>query len=230
MSEPRTLSCLVAAFSAIACVPDECTAGSDPRFLQARRWHNRGRPVPLPDAPGVRIRGHSSCRCIRKLASSRLPCIIEKVWSPSTRGRFLLSWTALLAASVVTSLGGQAPPVPPATTAPLVSPATSTPPALAAAYASASTLPRLRSLLVSQRGDLVLERYFNGARATTPANIKSASKSVMSALVGIAIDRGPLRGRRPADRRRTSPTGRRAGRRAQARDHHRGPADDALGA
>ena len=34
----------------------------------------------------------------------------------------------------------------------------------------------------------MLERYFNGRRATTPANIKSASKSIISALVGIAID------------------------------------------
>jgi CubicO group peptidase (beta-lactamase class C family) len=55
---------------------------------------------------------------------------------------------------------------------------------------AASTMPRLYSLLVSWRGELALERYFNGARATRPANIKSASKSVISALVGIAIDRG----------------------------------------
>ena len=39
------------------------------------------------------------------------------------------------------------------------------------------------------RGSLILERYFNGARATRLANIKSASKSIISALVGIAIDR-----------------------------------------
>lgn len=52
---------------------------------------------------------------------------------------------------------------------------------------AASQLPRLKSLLVSHRGNLVLERYFNGARATQVTNIKSASKSVISALVGIAI-------------------------------------------
>ncbi len=52
----------------------------------------------------------------------------------------------------------------------------------------AAGMPRLRSLLVSRRGTLVLERYFHGARATNLANIKSASKSVISALVGIAID------------------------------------------
>jgi CubicO group peptidase (beta-lactamase class C family) len=55
---------------------------------------------------------------------------------------------------------------------------------------SASQLPRLRSLLVSHKGQIVLERYFNGARAAQAANIKSASKSVISALVGIAVSRG----------------------------------------
>ena len=60
---------------------------------------------------------------------------------------------------------------------------------LEAAAKSAAALPRLRSLLVSQHGKLVLERYFRGTRATTPANIKSASKSVLSALVGVAIER-----------------------------------------
>lgn len=62
-----------------------------------------------------------------------------------------------------------------------------------AASQAASDLPRLHSLLVSQGGKLVLERYYNGARPTHPANIKSASKSVISALVGVAIQRGFLR-------------------------------------
>jgi CubicO group peptidase (beta-lactamase class C family) len=61
---------------------------------------------------------------------------------------------------------------------------------LGAAIDSASGLPRLHSLLVSQHGELILERYFGRTRPTTLANIKSASKSVISALVGIAIDRG----------------------------------------
>ncbi len=50
-------------------------------------------------------------------------------------------------------------------------------------------MPRLHSLLVSWRGTTIAERYYNGARADRLANIKSASKSVISALVGIAIDR-----------------------------------------
>ena len=54
---------------------------------------------------------------------------------------------------------------------------------------AATELPRLHSLLVSQRGEVILERYFNGRRAATLANVKSVSKSVIAALVGIAADR-----------------------------------------
>ena len=63
-----------------------------------------------------------------------------------------------------------------------------------AALAVAKELPRLHSLLVSRRGELMLERYFNGARAARPTNIKSASKSLISALIGIAIDRRLIAG------------------------------------
>jgi CubicO group peptidase (beta-lactamase class C family) len=48
-------------------------------------------------------------------------------------------------------------------------------------------------LLISIDGELVEERYFNGARAAHTANLKSASKGILSALVGIAFDRGHLR-------------------------------------
>jgi len=65
---------------------------------------------------------------------------------------------------------------------------------LAPIYAQARQLPRLRSLLVQSRGRLVGERYFHGATRARRANIKSASKSVISALVGIAIARGHIRG------------------------------------
>jgi CubicO group peptidase (beta-lactamase class C family) len=71
---------------------------------------------------------------------------------------------------------------------------TQTPEPLAAAGEAAAELDRIRSLLVSWRGSLVVERYYNGARASSPANIKSASKSVISALVGIAIDSGSIEG------------------------------------
>lgn len=60
---------------------------------------------------------------------------------------------------------------------------------LAPAVQAAAELPRLHSLLVSWQGNLVLEQYFNGTRASRPANVKSVSKSLISALVGIAIER-----------------------------------------
>ena len=56
----------------------------------------------------------------------------------------------------------------------------------------ASRLPRLRSLLVSINGKRVEEQYFNGAGPSDGANLKSASKSVLSILVGIALDQGHL--------------------------------------
>lgn len=64
---------------------------------------------------------------------------------------------------------------------------------LASAADTASKLPTLHSLLVQWQGQLLLERYYRGKRASSLANIKSASKSVISALVGIAIDRGSIR-------------------------------------
>ena len=60
------------------------------------------------------------------------------------------------------------------------------------AVAVASTMPRLHSLLVDRGGELLVERYFNAASARRTANIKSASKSVLSALVGIALGQGHL--------------------------------------
>jgi CubicO group peptidase (beta-lactamase class C family) len=60
------------------------------------------------------------------------------------------------------------------------------------AVSAGARLPRLHSLLVSHRGILVLEKYYNGIRPTKLANIKSASKTVLSALVGIAIERGHI--------------------------------------
>jgi CubicO group peptidase (beta-lactamase class C family) len=63
-----------------------------------------------------------------------------------------------------------------------------------AAIERAASLPRLHSVLVSRSGERLLEHYFNGTGAAERANIKSVSKSVISALVGIAIDNGQLAG------------------------------------
>ena len=63
-----------------------------------------------------------------------------------------------------------------------------------AALRSAEQMPRLHSLLVSQNGELIVEEYFNGFSARRTANVKSVSKSIMSALVGIAIEQGHVDG------------------------------------
>jgi CubicO group peptidase (beta-lactamase class C family) len=65
-------------------------------------------------------------------------------------------------------------------------------PNLDGARAGAAEMPRLHSLLVSWRGALLLEYYGKLVRPTRPANVKSVSKSIISTLVGIAIDRGRI--------------------------------------
>jgi CubicO group peptidase (beta-lactamase class C family) len=65
---------------------------------------------------------------------------------------------------------------------------------LADAYARAARLPKLRSLVVVWRDSIVAERYYRGASRDRPANLKSASKSVVSALVGAAVADGVLPG------------------------------------
>lgn len=63
-----------------------------------------------------------------------------------------------------------------------------------AAVQRARTLPRLRALIVARNGETLAEQRFAGPALDTPVNIKSASKSVLSALAGIAIGRGVLTG------------------------------------
>ena len=64
---------------------------------------------------------------------------------------------------------------------------------LAGAKRAAANLPRLHSLLVARRGELLLEYYGPRASAARLANVKSVSKSVISTLVGIALDRGLIK-------------------------------------
>lgn len=52
----------------------------------------------------------------------------------------------------------------------------------------------INSLLVSQHGELVAEKYYGRMNANRGSNIKSASKSLLSILIGIAIDNGFLEG------------------------------------
>lgn len=53
---------------------------------------------------------------------------------------------------------------------------------------------KVTSVLVSVEGKLVYEGYFNGAGRETQHDVRSASKTVTSLLVGLAIDRGAIPG------------------------------------
>lgn len=54
----------------------------------------------------------------------------------------------------------------------------------------ASELERLHSLVIAVDGETVFSQSVRGPGTEKPANIKSLSKTVLSAVVGIAIDRG----------------------------------------
>jgi len=58
----------------------------------------------------------------------------------------------------------------------------------------AGTYKDLHSVLLYQRGKLVLEEYFYGYSVGRTHQLRSATKSLVSALAGIAIDRGSLSG------------------------------------
>jgi CubicO group peptidase (beta-lactamase class C family) len=55
-------------------------------------------------------------------------------------------------------------------------------------------LDALKVVLVSREGEMLIERGFNGHGVGDSTNIKSASKSIISGMVGIAIDKGLLQG------------------------------------
>ena len=59
-------------------------------------------------------------------------------------------------------------------------------------FYNAAELERLYGLLVVKDGHLIAERYFNEGSVAQKARVQSATKSVTSALVGIALDRGCL--------------------------------------
>jgi CubicO group peptidase (beta-lactamase class C family) len=54
--------------------------------------------------------------------------------------------------------------------------------------------PDVHSVLLYQRGHLVMEEYFYGYDAARPHQLRSATKSVVSALAGIAVAQGALSG------------------------------------
>ncbi len=68
------------------------------------------------------------------------------------------------------------------------------PPELQKAFEVAARTKNLRSLLVSQNGDLIAEKYFEPFPADSLEHVRSVTKSVMTTLIGIAIDKGIIGG------------------------------------
>ena len=62
------------------------------------------------------------------------------------------------------------------------------------AFDIAARKPYFYSILAVRGGKLIAERYFNGQGPENANYIASASKSVLSALIGIALDRGDIPG------------------------------------
>lgn len=54
----------------------------------------------------------------------------------------------------------------------------------------AGAISSVRSILIQKDGDLIGEKYFQGMRSGRAINIKSASKSIISLLTGIALHKG----------------------------------------
>lgn len=63
---------------------------------------------------------------------------------------------------------------------------------LDSAFIQASAAGFVDGLLVVRNGYLVAERYYNGYDRTRPHNVMSVSKSFLSAIVGLALERGYL--------------------------------------
>ncbi|MBQ0788541.1 MAG: serine hydrolase [Oceanihabitans sp.] len=54
---------------------------------------------------------------------------------------------------------------------------------------SKDSLPNTHSVLISKKGEIIYENYFDGYNANIPHDMRSASKSISSAIVGIAKDK-----------------------------------------
>ncbi len=66
--------------------------------------------------------------------------------------------------------------------------------AVEAVLADGASLPALRALLVARDGALLAERYYGGAAADPLRRVNSATKSIVSLLVGQALAQGKLGG------------------------------------
>ena len=111
-----------------------------------------------------------------------------------TRRTFALSLPITLAAlSARAQDGPAADPAAPGGEA-AGAPSSGSSPSLSEILERGERLPPLKAVIVSRDGENLVERGYHGYQPTDSTNIKSASKSIISAMVGIAIDKGLLQG------------------------------------
>lgn len=111
-----------------------------------------------------------------------------------TRRTFALSLPITLAAlSARAQDGPAADPAAPGGEA-TGAPSSGSSPSLSEILERGERLPPLKAVIVSRDGENLVERGYHGYQPTDSTNIKSASKSIISAMVGIAIDKGLLQG------------------------------------
>jgi len=67
-------------------------------------------------------------------------------------------------------------------------------PVFDAAFDAARRVEQLHALIIAQHGQIIAAEAFRGPALDRPVNVKSVSKSIISALTGIAIQRGELTG------------------------------------
>ncbi|NNE71801.1 MAG: hypothetical protein HKN29_15760, partial [Rhodothermales bacterium] len=97
----------------------------------------------------------------------------------------------LSAVSLALPLAASAQPAEPASAVPAgmtQSPAESNP--FSEAMERASDMAPLNSLLIWHRDSLMVEAYYRGMQRSRRANVKSASKTILSALTGMALADG----------------------------------------
>ena len=63
---------------------------------------------------------------------------------------------------------------------------------LSRAVEQIGSIQRSHALIVARDGKAIVERVFRGPSLDAPVNVKSASKTIIDALVGIAIDKGMI--------------------------------------
>jgi CubicO group peptidase (beta-lactamase class C family) len=116
-----------------------------------------------------------------------------RYWRWSARSVIVAPLLALSVTCGAQPLGGPATSAPPTAVAGSAAPRAAVGTAIDDYIAHGSVnLQNMRAVLVSQRGELLAERHYH-SDAAAYAEIHSATKSVMSTLVGIALTKGDLK-------------------------------------